>query len=150
PGTDVDMLQTLRALVLLGGSVRPSRLSGSIGRPVFDLPLETGCTILDAWRREAAELLCDIGLSSLPIRVMIDRGAPEALASARDADGPTPVVLERDPFDYRGTGGVLRDLAASYHDDDLLLVANASQVALEPLSSLARELAATRGDVSII
>ena len=34
--------------------------------------------------------------------------------------------VERDQSEYRGTGGVLRDLAQKYEPDDLILVANAS------------------------
>src|SRR5437868_4719264 len=43
-----EALVRLRAVVLLGGSVRPKMLARSIGRPVFALPLENGLTILDA------------------------------------------------------------------------------------------------------
>jgi hypothetical protein len=49
-------LHRLRALVLLAGAMRPGRFAGGIGRPVFQLPVESGLTLLDMWRREAAEL----------------------------------------------------------------------------------------------
>jgi hypothetical protein len=98
------------------------------------------------------------GGQSVPVRVMVNRGGPENQGaqsmtegpSSRDAVDLAPVRLERDPFDYRGTGGVLRDLAARYADDDLLLVANAAQVLTEPLAQIAVDLAATNGDVGLI
>ena len=151
-------LDGLRALVLLGGSVWTGQLGSLTGRPVFDLPLETSCSILDLWRREAMTLASLIG-EPIPVRVMINRNAPERPAgmdrphpngNGNGADRLSPLRIESDPFDYRGTGGVLRDLAAQYGDEDMLLVANAAQVLTEPLISLATDLAQTRGDVCLI
>lgn len=157
-GQAVRSLDGLRALVLLGGSVWTGRLGSLTGRPIFDLPLEASCSILDLWRREAMTLASLIGLA-VPVRVMINRNAPERPAAMSQAmshpgaggtDRLSPVRIESDPFDYRGTGGVLRDLAAQYNDDDLLLVANAAQVLTQPLISLATDLAQTKGDVCLI
>jgi mannose-1-phosphate guanylyltransferase len=147
--------RSLRGLVLLAGSVRRAHMGSVIGRPVFDLPLEQGTTILDSWRREAGRLAETTGGGSLPIRIMLDRAAPEPSSSnlgATDNDGVpvAQVTVERDPFEYRGTGGVLRDLAVGYYDDDLLLVANASQVLMGSFSDLAMELLALGGDVGIV
>lgn len=147
-------LEGLRALILLGGTVWTGQLGACTGRPTFDLPLETGCTILDAWRREAASLSAGGGLGpgAVPVRVMINRNAPEREGRSAEEGTRTlaPVRIERDPFDYRGTGGVLRDLAAEYADDDLLLVGNAAQVLTEPLSVLASDLFDSGGDVSLV
>src|SRR5690606_20299334 len=52
----------------------------------------------------------------------------------------------RDPVEYRGIGGVLRDLAGDYHRDDYILVANAAQLLLSPLSELATLLAESDAD----
>src|SRR5688500_15753498 len=153
-GQAVRSLDGLRALVLLGGSVWTGQLGSLTGRPIFDLPLDSSCSILDLWRREAMTLASLIG-QQVPVRVMINRNAPErpadtSTAPAGGTDRLSPVRIESDPFDYRGTGGVLRDLAAQYNDDDLLLVANAAQVLTQPLISLATDLAQTRGDVCLI
>jgi hypothetical protein len=147
---EIALPEKLRALVLLGGSVRPGRLISSIGRPVFDLPHRTGYTILDGWRREATNLARLSGAEALPVRVMLDRAASYTPSPASQAAiGMAQVQVERDPFDYRGTGGVLRDLAAGYADDDLLVVANAAQVMLASLAQVVENLAETDGDVSI-
>lgn len=147
---EIAVLEKLRALVLLGGSVRPGRLSSSIGRPVFDLPHRVGYTILDGWRREAMSLSRLSGGNAVPVRVMLDRAASYTPSPAsQTAIGLAQVQVERDPFDYRGTGGVLRDLAAGYADDDLLVVANAAQVMLSSLAQVVEDMAETNGDVSI-
>jgi hypothetical protein len=151
-------LKSLRGLVLLAGSVRQGQLGAAIGRPGCDLPLEQGVSILESWRREAARLAEVTGTGTLPIRVMLDRAAPEPVGVVRGgvAGVPVgvpdlvPVSVERDPFEYRGTGGVLRDVAVGYGDDELLLVANASQVLTEPFAELAEELARLGGDVGIV
>jgi hypothetical protein len=41
-------------------------------------------------------------------------------------------------------------MAANYHDDDLILVANAAQILLDPLVSLAASLDQKRGDITVI
>jgi hypothetical protein len=58
--------------------------------------------------------------------------------------------VERDLSEYRGTGGLLHDLARDYHDDDLLLVANAAQVLLDPMSRVLMALRRKRADVAVI
>jgi NDP-sugar pyrophosphorylase family protein len=72
--------------------------------------------------------------------------APDAAAD----NGRVRFAVERDPSEYRGTGGVLRDLAKDYRDEDYLLVGNGAQILIEPLADLAAALAAEAGDVSII
>ncbi|HEV8607759.1 MAG TPA: hypothetical protein VGQ99_20655 [Tepidisphaeraceae bacterium] len=138
-------LTHLRAMVLLGGSVRPGAFGTAIGRLVFQLPLESTCTILDSWARASQEL-APIAEQAIPLRIVIDRAAPQPLST----NGQKAVEIERDPFDFRGTGGVLRDLASQYAPDDYLLVANAAQILREPLADLASALAAMGGDVSIV
>jgi hypothetical protein len=138
-------LSHLRAMVLLGGSVRPGLFGSAIGRLVFQLPLEANCTILDSWAKEAREL-ASLAEQVVTVRVMIDKAAPQSLPIANG----NAVEIERDPFDFRGTGGVLRDLASQYLADDYLLVANAAQVLCQPLAELALTLAAMDGDVSIV
>jgi hypothetical protein len=57
--------------------------------------------------------------------------------------------VETDPSELRGTGGVLRDLAQEYDDDDVLLVANAAQLLVAPLHELASDAAARGGEVTV-
>jgi hypothetical protein len=141
-------LHRLRSLVLLGGSVRQTPLTQSIGRSLLDLPLDEGGSVLNHWLAHADELSRYAGLTGLPVRVLVNRNSPEPTsASARYAG---MVRVERDLSEYRGTGGVLHDLAADFDDDDLILVANAAQVLLDPLSVIAAALDHKRGDISLI
>jgi len=143
-----NCLERLAAVVLLGGSVRANRLSQTIGRSVLDLPLDSGRTLLESWRDEAGKLAEAGGLRRLAIRVMVDRDAVEPKAPV--AHEHTIVSVERDPLEYRGTGGVLKDLSSDYADDDYILVASAAQVLLEDLTELAGALGACQSDISLL
>lgn len=57
--------------------------------------------------------------------------------------------VERDPLDFRGTGGVLKDLSKGYGPDDYILVANAHQLLLQDLTRLAMTVADKGGDVTV-
>jgi N-acetylglucosaminyldiphosphoundecaprenol N-acetyl-beta-D-mannosaminyltransferase len=141
-------LHKLRAMVLLGGSVRPTPLSTSVGRSVLDLPLDSDGSILNHWLAHAHELARHAGLEQLPVRVMVNQNSPEPTSAAPRYEGTFRV--ERDLSEYRGTGGVLRDLAADYADDDLILVANAAQILLDPLAAIATALDRKQGDFSLV
>jgi mannose-1-phosphate guanylyltransferase len=58
--------------------------------------------------------------------------------------------VERDLSEYRGTGGILRDLAVDYADDDLILVCNGAQILLDPLNAIATALDKKHGDITLI
>jgi N-acetylglucosaminyldiphosphoundecaprenol N-acetyl-beta-D-mannosaminyltransferase len=138
----------LRALVLLGGAVRPAAIGLRTGRSVLDLPLDEKGSVLSGWLDQAAELARSNGIESLPVRVMVNHKSPEPASADPRHYGAFRV--ERDLSEYRGTGGVLRDLANDYADDDLIVVANAAQILLEPLSAIVAELQRTGGDVSVV
>jgi N-acetylglucosaminyldiphosphoundecaprenol N-acetyl-beta-D-mannosaminyltransferase len=146
--TDGTSLTRLKAVILLGGHVRPTPLSLSIGRSLLDLPLDENGSVLNHWLNHSAELAKAIGLEKLPVRVMVDRNSPEPISAAVGYFGNFRV--ERDQSEYRGTGGVLRDLSLNYQADDLILVANAAQILLDPLVSLVTTLDQRKGDVGII
>ena len=138
PAVAPDRLMRLRALVLLGGSVRPSPLSIATGRSVLDLPLDEGGSLMNYWLHQAVEVTRMAGIERLPVRVMVNHASLEPTTSHERYYGTFRV--ERDLSEYRGTGGVLRDVAADYGDDDLILVANAAQVLLDPLAAIATAL----------
>ncbi len=141
-------LGRLRAVVLLGGSIRPSRMSLALSRSPLDLPLEDGRSILWHWRDHAVELRRLIGLEDLSVRVMVDHLSIQPTAPSRGTK--VRVTVERDALQYRGTAGVLRDLAENYYDGDYILVANAGQALLTPLADLAMALAAPKADVTLV
>jgi hypothetical protein len=122
----------LRAAILLGGTVRPSVFGTGIRRSMLDLPVSGSQTLLGYWGEEFAGLGAALGLSKMVVRVVIGRNC----IAPRKPPSPDGVKLtvERDPMEFRGTGGVLHDLAKGYDDDDLLLMAVATQLCSEPLS----------------
>ena len=79
---------------------------------------------------------------------MVDRAAADL--AIRDRRPARSADVETDPFEYRGTGGVLRDLAAAHDDDNLVLAGNASQLLTRPLAELVEALANTRADVAVL
>jgi N-acetylglucosaminyldiphosphoundecaprenol N-acetyl-beta-D-mannosaminyltransferase len=141
-------LNKIRALVLLGGSVRSSTLADSVGRSVLDLPLDDNGSIFNHWLSHAADLARHAGLEQLPVRVMVNRNSLEPVSVDPKYYGTYKV--ERDLSEYRGTGGVLRDLAVDYADDDLVLVANAAQILLDPLAAIAIALDRKTGDITLV
>jgi hypothetical protein len=141
-------LSRLRAMVLLGGSMRANHLSEACNRSVLDLPLDSDGSIFNHWLLGATELARHAGLEKLPVRVMVNRNIPEPISASPPFYGQFRV--ERDLSEYRGTGGVLRDLAAGYNDDDLLLVCNAAQILLDPLAALATALDRKEGDFTLV
>lgn len=138
----------LRAVILLGGTVRASDFGSAIKRSLLDLPIGGGATLLGYWAWEVSGLCWRLGLTNLPIRVVIGRNcaAPQKSAAAPGVQ----LSIERDPMEFRGTGGVLRDLAQEYQDEDLLLVATANQLCTEPLPLLAERLWSGAGDVRLL
>lgn len=137
----------LRALVLLAGSVRPSLLSRSLDRSIIELPVSPSETVLQQWLRSAEQLAEWSASGAMSLRLVIDRAGREPQLPPNSG---VDLRVERDRAEFRGTGGVIRDLAADYGDDDLILVANAAQVLLEPLPDLTATLFAIPGDVRLI
>jgi NDP-sugar pyrophosphorylase family protein len=60
------------------------------------------------------------------------------------------VGIERDPVEFRGTGGVLRDLSQEYDDNQYLLVAHANQLLLRPMTWCVERLLETQGEVRVL
>lgn len=144
----LDACARVRAVVLLAGSVRPSDLSRCINRSLLDLPVEPGRSVLALWQEHVDRLAAAAELPRLPLRVIIDKSGREP--SSPVALPRVELSVERDAAEFRGTGGILRDLALHYAPDDLLLVGNAAQILVEPLTSLASDLLATRASVGLI
>lgn len=141
-------LGQVRAVVLLAGSVRASSLRKATGRFAMDLPVDSRKTIMDRWHDHLDDLAFELGLDHLPARVMIDRSSEASEPSSRS--GPTKVQIQRDPLAFRGTGGLVSDVAKEYDDDAYLIVANAAQVLLSPLPRLIEALAQKHADVTLL
>ena len=141
-------LSRLRAMILLGGAVRANPLVAATGRSVLDLPLDESGSVLNFWLKQGADVARVAGIEKLPVRVMVNQMSPDPCSA--DVKYLGAFRVERDLSEYRGTGGVLHDLARDYHDDDLLLVANAAQVLLDPMSRVLMALRRKRADVAVI
>lgn len=141
-------LTDLRAIVLLAGSVRANQLRKATGRCALELPVGSNRTVLDCWREQLVSMAEQLGLTQLPVRVMVDHNS--AMQPGVSQHGPIQLSVENDPSALRGTGGLLSDVAAEYGDDDLILVSHASQLLFEPLRDLAGALAQVRADVSMV
>ncbi len=141
-------LSQLKAVVLLAGSLRASRLRRSIERTVLELPVDKGLRLQDVWRDTLHELSQALDVDRLAVRIMLDRSAPEP----ETADWPDPLRLrfERDPLDFRGTGGLIADLARAYDDHDYLLIADGAQLLTHPLIPAVAAIAQETADVAIL
>jgi hypothetical protein len=148
PREDARSLSRLKAMVLLGGSVRPTALGLATGRSVLDLPLDENGSVFNGWLDQAADLARQLGLDGLPVRVMVNQKSPDPFSADPRHFGRFRV--ERDLSEYRGTGGVLHDLARDYDDDDLVLVTNAAQVLMDPLPTIVAALHRCGGDVTVV
>jgi hypothetical protein len=154
PPPPAARLERLRALVLLGGSLRADAFASGIGRSVLDLPVDSTHSLLNLWQEQAAALAEVAELDEIQARVLVNTAAAQPKTHADFApvvNAPqVDVHVERDPSELRGTGGLLKDLCRGYDDADLVLVANAAQILLDPLAEVAEALAATRADVSLV
>jgi len=138
----------LRAVVLLGGTVRNAGFGAAIKRSLLDLPIGGGINLLQHWGNEVSQLCSHLGMTKIPVRLVIGRTcfSPQGWVEAQGVH----LAVERDPVEFRGTGGVLRDLAQDYDDNDLLLVATAHMLSMEPLTHRVDQLFAGSGDVRLL
>lgn len=137
----------IAGVVLLGGSVRSSDFQAAIGRSPLNLPCSAEKSLLQAW--------CDgiraLGLARgerFSLRILADQAAAEALGTPT-AEG-VEIIIGKDPLEWRGTGGVLRDISGFYGPEDYILVANASQILMRSLSDLVDALEALQADVAVL
>jgi hypothetical protein len=133
--------------VLLAGSIQPKALSGNTGRSPVCLPLGEGTTLLAQWILEASALARQQAIEQLALRILAgDRtSAPPILVQ----DSAIELAVEQDPAEFRGTGGVLRDLAGAYADSAYLVVAAAGQLLTGSLEEEVDALVRTNADVAL-
>jgi UDP-N-acetylglucosamine transferase subunit ALG13 len=138
----------LVAVVLLAGRLRSTDLGKQIGRSRLDLPIDADRSLLTYLRDEVARLAESWGCHNLAMRVLLDQGS---LTPALPLGIPgITLSVERDHAEFRGTGGVLRDVCESYDDDAWVLVANAAQILFEPLKESVEKLADAGGEVNVV
>lgn len=140
-------LSKLKAVVLLAGDVRKNTLRKLTGRASPSLPVGASRTVLDCWREQLITLAETLGIPQLPVRVLISRNS--GLTPRTERFGPVLMSIEYDPSSFRGTAGLLSDVARAYDDDDQLLVTSAGQILFEPLIRIAMDLYNAGGDFTL-
>jgi hypothetical protein len=116
---------------------------------MVELPVERDRTVLSHWCDHCVALAQSAGINGLSIRLLVDQTG-QLPADRNPTDPSIRLMIERDPSEFRGTGGLLRDIARDYADDDRLLVANAIQLLRTPLALLAADLAAESAPVVVV
>lgn len=139
------VLDSIRSVLLLAGAVGQCPWQRRLGRLTLDLPITAERSIAALWRQEGLLLNAHLG-RPVPWRVLADWES----VKASDRRGGRELPIEPDPYEFRGTGGLLHDVAADFHDDDFLLVMSAGMVLLQPLWRLVDELSAKPADVAIL
>ena len=105
----------IRAYILLGGRIRQCPLAMETGRPLLELPLEEGKSLLDHWLTQVEDLGFALGNRDLPTRLLLDRDSPAPLQDSLEGER---LSIERDPREYRGTAGLLADVCRDYVGND--------------------------------
>jgi hypothetical protein len=137
-----------RAIILLAGGVRRTDLSAGLKRPLLDLPLPDQRSLLAVWRDHAADLAKVLHAEHMLVRAIVSR--PLSLPRTVEQHPRVHIGAEYDAQTFRGTGGLLRDIAQDYHDDDRMLVMTANQILLRPLPELFELLAHAGGDIAML
>lgn len=139
--------KAISAIVLLAGGVRRHPLATALGRPLVDLPLPKHPTMLAAWNEQAGLLARATG-QDVTLRALVNKQLelPRAVAAVERV----AVRAEYDVGEFRGTGGLLHDVAKDYGDDDVLLVGVANQVLVSPLPELLERMRSVEADVVLL
>jgi len=139
--------RAIRRIVLLAGATRQPQLRRATGRIPAALPLTHEQSVLDQWLDETDQLARANDLDAIDARLMIDVAAPK-MNFDRDM-GRVALTVLRDPDQYRGTGGLLRDVAEDLENDDWMFVASAGQILFQPLRDIFEHIDNTTGDVVV-
>ncbi len=140
----------VRAVVLLAGQVRRTDFVAALQRSVMDLPIDSTTTAMDVWREQTNSLAIALGVERLAVRIMVNPQTVKPKVNGSLPGSRINMRVELDSGEYRGTGGVLRDIAEAYDDDDRIVVANGGQLMSEPLTETVSSLLRAGGDVSLI
>ncbi len=141
-------LRGLQSVVMLAGSVRANQLRKATGRSPLEMPIAVNRTVLHEWCDHLREVAERAGLSELPVRIMVDQSA-ELDTTCRSTDALS-LRVERDPSAYRGTGGLLHDLAREYPDSARLMVLHGSQLPFTSIADTLTQYAHDDADVTIV
>ncbi len=144
-----SVLESIRSMLVLYGSVRSTPLARRVGRSLLDLPLPRG-TILSNHLENAQHCATRFGLDHLSLRVIVDTEstAPTNIPQSH-VEGVT-CQIEQDASPIRGVAGVLSDATQGMDENDYIIVTSGAQVYLERLDDLVHAMAKQRADVSLV
>lgn len=139
-------IERIRSCIVLDGSARRRPFLSAVGRSGLDLPVDSGMTVGNLWLRGIREsgLMHD---TNFMCRFVIDWRTP--LPRSLEITGDLNVQIERDPEPWRGTGGVLRDLASEYDQNDYILVVSGVQIPVDSMQSILETLGGLKADVAL-
>lgn len=149
PVPDRSAARGLRGVILLAGRVGRSAFGDGIARSSLDLPVGAGRSVLDTWIDQFRGIVRAFGLPGLDVCVAVDQGGPLPRIPPRSERPEIHIDVVRDPEEYRGTAGVVRDLTREYAAGDLVLVTVASLVLREPLARVLADLLEAGEGVSV-
>lgn len=141
-------LDRFAACLLLDGSARSRSFLSAIDRSGFDLPLDNASTIIGVWIRELEMVASKLGWESLPVQMVVDEITP--LPQSYEPSGSLVIGGEVDPYAWRGSGGVLRDITQRYRKDQYVLVIAGVQIPLVSLAEVLEQMANFDADVVIV
>ncbi|MDF1809971.1 MAG: hypothetical protein P1U42_09775 [Phycisphaerales bacterium] len=147
PTKPSDIIQSIRSMIVLYGSVRSTPLARRIDRSLLDLPLVSG-SITSHHMANAQACARRFDLQNLEMRVLVDtESRPPTNLGKTDL---VNCVVQEDASPIRGVAGVLSDATKEMADDDYIIVSSGAQVFLEPLSDLVHAMAKKTADVSFV
>ncbi len=143
-----QILQSIRSMVVLYGSVRTTHLASRIQRSLLDLPLSSSGTITSHHLDHAQACARRFDLSEFDLRVLVDNESqPPDVGSI---SGGVECIVQQDASSIRGVAGVLSDATREMGDDEYIIVCSGAQVYLEPLSDLVHAMAKKCADVAFV
>lgn len=140
------------SVILLAGAVGSGELEECTGRARLDLPITSGQTVGRQWVH-ALEAVAARGLfahADVVRKVMLDHKAIDVSLEESRRRNELDLRLERDPNEFRGTGGVLHDIAKDFDDDSFMLVGFGPQVLLTPLEDVVEMMLGEDADVVLV
>lgn len=143
------VIESIRSMLVLYGSVRATPLARRVDRSLLDLPLTRGSI---AQHHLASAMACArrFGLENFELRVLVDTESPAPTGLEGDSPADIPCVVQQDASPIRGVAGVLSDATQGMGDDEYIIVSSGAQVYLEPLDDLVHAMAKKEADVAFV
>jgi hypothetical protein len=142
------ILGNIRAFILLAGVIRSTAFTEGIQRSVLNLPLDSTMDIFQHWYQHVQRMIANDNYPAMPLRVLVDNQS--ILPVAPPIIDGSPLVIERDPLEFRGTGGVLADATAEYDANDYVIVGHAASIFLEDVGCLVLRLSDLKAEIAIL